>query len=154
VEAADVEVDRETGKVKVLSYSVAQDTGLAINPTMVEGQLQGGVVQGIGWALSEDYQWQEGLMKNATFLDYRMPTAADVPYINSMLVEMSSEYEPYGIRGVGEPPIVPTLAAVANAIHDAVGVRLKELPMNPETILSAIKEQDQSKKGLDKQPGG
>jgi CO/xanthine dehydrogenase Mo-binding subunit len=145
VEVADVEVDKETGKVKVLSYAVSQDVGLAINPTLVEGQIQGAVAQGIGWALSENYFFHEGVMQNATFLDYRMPTAADVPFIKTLLVEVSFDASPFGIRGVGEPPLVPSLAAIANAIHRATGVRLKELPMTPEAILRSIKTQGTSK---------
>jgi CO/xanthine dehydrogenase Mo-binding subunit len=143
VEAADVEVDKETGKVRVLSYAVAQDTGLAINPAIVEGQIQGAVAQGIGWALTEGYIYEGGVMRNPTFLDYRMPTAADVPFIETMIVEVASDVTPYGIRGVGEPPMVPTLATIANAIHSAAGVRLKELPMTPEAVLSAIKGREQ-----------
>ena len=139
VEVADVEVDKETGKVKVLSYVAAQDVGLAVNPTLVEGQMQGAVAQGIGWALSENCIFHKGVMQNATLLDYRMPTAADVPFVDTLLVEVSFGASPFGIRGVGEPPIVPSLATIANAIHSATGVRLKELPMTPEAILSSIK---------------
>jgi len=139
VEVADVEVDKETGKVKVLSYTAAQDVGLAINPTLVEGQMQGAVAQGIGWALSENSIFHRGVMQNATLLDYRMPTAADVPFVDTLLVEVSFDASPFGIRGVGEPPIVPSLATIANAIHSATGVRLQELPMTPEVILNRIK---------------
>jgi CO/xanthine dehydrogenase Mo-binding subunit len=139
VEVADVEVDKETGKVKVLSYVAAQDVGLAINPTLVEGQMQGAVAQGIGWALSENCVFHRGVMQNATLLDYRMPTAADVPFVDTLLVEVRFDASPFGIRGVGEPPIVPSLATVANAIHSAIGARLMELPMTPEAILSSIK---------------
>ncbi|MCJ7654604.1 MAG: molybdopterin-dependent oxidoreductase, partial [Dehalococcoidia bacterium] len=145
VEVADVEVDKETGKVKVLSYVAAQDVGFAINPTLVEGQIQGAVAQGIGWALSENYIFHEGVMQNATLLDYRMPTAADVPFVDTLLVEVSFDASPFGIRGVGEPPIVPSLATIANAIHSATGVRLKELPMTPEAILNSIRTQGKSK---------
>jgi CO/xanthine dehydrogenase Mo-binding subunit len=141
VEAADVKVDKETGKVKVLSYAAAQDVGLAINPTLVEGQIQGAVAQGIGWALSENSIFHKGVMQNANLLDYRMPTATDVPFVDTLLVEVSFGASPFGIRGVGEPPIVPTLGTIANAIHSATGVRLKELPMTPEAILSGIKTQ-------------
>jgi CO/xanthine dehydrogenase Mo-binding subunit len=145
VQVADVEVDKETGKVKILSYAIAQDVGLAINPTLVEGQMQGAVAQGIGWALTENSVFQNGVMQNATLLDYRMPTAADVPFVEAMPVEISFGTPPFGIRGVGEPPIVPSLAAIANAIHSATGVRLKELPMTPEAILNGIKTQGKSK---------
>jgi xanthine dehydrogenase molybdenum-binding subunit len=144
VGVADVEVDKETGKVRVLSYAVAQDVGLAINPTLVEGQIQGAVAQGIGWALSENYIFHKGVMQNATLLDYRMPTAADVPFIDTLLVEVSFDASPFGIRGVGEPPLVPSLAAIANAIHSATGVRLKALPMTPEAILRSIKTRGKS----------
>ena len=141
VHAAEVEVDRETGKVKVLSYIAAQDVGKAINPTLVEGQIQGAVAQGIGWALMENYIFDRGVMQNTTLLDYRMPTAADVPLIDTVLVEVGSTAGPYGMRGVGEPPMIPVMAAIANAIHSATGVRLKELPMTPEAILKALKAQ-------------
>jgi len=123
----------------VLSSVVGQDAGVAVNPTLVEGQMQGAVAQGIGWALFEEYLFHDGVMENATFHDYRMPTAADVPPIETLLVEVDSGAEPYGIRGVGEPPIVPGPAAMANAIMSATGVRLKELPMTPEAILNALK---------------
>ena len=139
VQVADIEVDQETGKIKVLDFAVAQDTGVALNPKILEGQMQGAVVQGIGWAVTEGYVYQDGLMKNSTFLDYRMPTAADVPYIKALLVEESSGAEPFGIRGAGEPPIVPTLAAMANAVHSAAGVRLTATPMTAEAVLKKIK---------------
>ena len=142
VQMADVEVDKETGKVKVLSYAAAQDVGFAINPTLIEGQMQGAVAQGIGRALMENYIFQQGVMQNPNFLDYRMPTAADLPFVETMLVEVSSGIEPFGARGVGEPSIVPTLATIANAIHSATGVRLKELPMTPESVLWAMRAQE------------
>ncbi|MFC1532842.1 xanthine dehydrogenase family protein molybdopterin-binding subunit [Thermodesulfobacteriota bacterium] len=138
---ADIEVDRETGKIKILSYAAAQDVGRAINPTMVEGQIQGAIVQGIGWSLTENHISEKGVMQNATLLDYRIPTAVDVPYIDTMLVEVDSKSSPYGIRGVGEPPMVPTLAVMANAVHNATGVRLKELPMDPEAIIRALRKE-------------
>ncbi len=144
VHAVDIEVDKETGKVKVLSYAVAQDVGLAINPMSIEGQIQGAVTQGIGWALMEGYVFDRGKVQNTTFLDYRMPTATDVPMIDTMLVEVGSTTGIYGLRHVGEPPMVGTLAAVANAIHSATGVRLKTLPMTPEAILKGIKKQGKS----------
>jgi len=153
VEVADVEVDKETGKVKVQSYAVAQDVGLAINPTLVEGQMQGAVAQGIGWALSENYILYKGVMQNATLLDYRMPTAADVPFVDTLLVEVSFDASPYGIRGVGEPPIVPSLGTIANAIHSATGVRLKELPMTPEAILNGIKTRGSFSKAYGRKGG-
>jgi CO/xanthine dehydrogenase Mo-binding subunit len=141
VHAAEVDVDRETGKVKVLSYIAAQDVGRAINPMVVEGQIQGAVAQGIGWALMEDYIFDKGVMQNTSLLDYRMPTAADIPAVETVLVEVGSDAGPYGMRAVGEPPMIPVLAAIANAIHSATGVRIKELPMTPEVVLISLKAQ-------------
>jgi len=140
VHAVDVEVDKETGKVKILSYVVAQDIGLAINPLSVEGQMQGAVAQGIGWALMEGYVFDQGKVQNTSFLDYRLPTAADIPMIDTILVEVNSTTGIYGLRHVGEPPLVGTLAALANAIHNATGVRFKSLPMTPEVILKGIQQ--------------
>jgi CO/xanthine dehydrogenase Mo-binding subunit len=102
--------------------------------------MQGAVGQGIGRALMEDYVFSQGIMQNPNFLDYRMPTAVDLPFINTLLVEVRSGVEPFGVRGVGEPPMIPVLATIANAIHSATGMRLKELPMTPETVLRAIQQ--------------
>ena len=135
----DVEVDTETGKVKILRYTAVQDVGKAIHPSYVEGQIQGGAVQGIGWALSEGYFYKEdGSMANASFLDYRMPTALDLPLVETVLVEVFNPASPHGIRGVGEVPLVPPMAAIANAIYDAIGVRLNELPMSPDKVIAAL----------------
>ncbi len=135
----DVEVDVETGKVEILRYTATQDAGKAIHPSYVEGQIQGGVVQGIGWALNEEYIYnEEGTMTNASFLDYRMPTCLDLPMIDAVIVEVPNPGHPYGVRGVGEVPIVPPPAAIANAIYDAVGVRMDELPMSPDRLLKAM----------------
>lgn len=138
VHIADVEVDPETGKVKLLNYTAFQDVGRAINPTLVEGQMQGGAAQGIGWALSEGYVFDKGILLNPSFMDYRMPTATDVPFINTEIIEVPSPTGPYGARGVGEAPIVPPPAAIANAIYKATGVRIHELPMNPERVFWAL----------------
>jgi len=136
---ADVEVDSETGKVDILRYTTFQDAGMAVNPIQVEGQMQGGATQGIGWALSEGYEYDEaGSMENATLLDYRLPTAVDVPLIATEILEIPSADHPLGIRAVGQVPIVPPAAALANAIHDAVGVRMSELPMNPQRVFGEI----------------
>jgi xanthine dehydrogenase molybdenum-binding subunit len=136
---ADVEVDPETGKVDVIRYTAVQDAGTAIHPSYVEGQMQGGVAQGIGWALNEEYFYDsEGHLRNATLLDYRMPTILDVPMIETIIVEVPSPDHPYGVRGVGEVPIVPPPAAIANAIYDAVGVRLHDLPMSPAKVCAAV----------------
>ncbi|MFH1031746.1 MAG: xanthine dehydrogenase family protein molybdopterin-binding subunit [Chloroflexota bacterium] len=145
VETADVEVDKETGKVKVLSYAVAQDVGFAVNPTLLECQIQGAITQGIGWALWENSVYDKGVMQNANLLDYRIPTAVDVPSADVLLVEVPHSTSPFGIRGAGEPPLVPALATIANAIHSATGVMLKELPMNPEAVFRALHTEDKPK---------
>lgn len=135
----DVEVDPDTGKVQILRYTIAQDAGTAIHPSYVEGQMQGGVVQGIGWALNEEYWYDElGVMRNATYLDYRIPTCYDVPMINTIIVEVPDPQHPYGVRGVGEVPICPPPAAIANAIYQAIGVRMCQLPMSPPRVLAQI----------------
>ncbi|MAF83651.1 MAG: oxidoreductase [Chromatiales bacterium] len=135
----DVEVDPDTGKVQILRYTATQDAGKAIHPSYVEGQIQGGAVQGIGWALNEEYIYNEkGEMTNASFLDYRIPTCLDLPMIDAVIVEIPNPGHPYGVRGVGETPIVAPPAAIANAIYRAVGVRMKELPMSPGRILKAM----------------
>ena len=135
----DVEVDPETGRVTVLRYTAIQDVGKAIHPSYVEGQLQGGAVQGIGWALNEEYVYdQDGRMQNTGFLDYRMPVASDLPMIDTVLVEVPNEGHPYGVRGVGETPIVPPLGAVANAVSRAIGKRAVDLPLSPPRLLSII----------------
>ncbi len=140
VHAADVEVDDETGKVRIKAYAAAQDVGLAINPLSVEGQIQGAVTQGIGWALMENYIFEKGMMQNTTLLDYRMPTASDVPMIEVLIVEVGSSRGVYGLKHVGEPPMIPVLAAIANAVHSATGVRFKELPLTSEVVLKGIRE--------------
>jgi xanthine dehydrogenase molybdenum-binding subunit len=135
----DVEVDPETGKTQILRYTALQDVGKAIHPSYVEGQIQGGVAQGIGWALNEEYVFDEfGSMKNPTFLDYRMPTSLDLPMIETMIIEVPDPGHPYGVRGVGEVSIVPPIAAIASAIYRAVGVRMRRLPMSPSNVLQAI----------------
>ena len=132
----DVEVDPDTGKVTILRYTAIQDVGTAVHPSYVEGQMQGGAVQGIGWALNEEYYYDDsGRMANSSFLDYRIPTTLDVPNIDTILVEVPNPLHPYGVRGVGEPPIVPPLAAIANAVYRATGVRQTQLPMSPRRIL-------------------
>ena len=137
----DVEVDPETGKVDILRYTALQDAGKAIHPSYVEGQMQGGVVQGIGWALNEEYFFNDhGQMMNSSFLDYRMPTSLDLPMIDTVIVEVSNPGHPYGVRGVGEIPLVPPLAAIANAVYNAIGVRQNQLPMSPGRILETLQE--------------
>ena len=145
----DVEVDPDTGKVTVLDYTAVQDAGKAIHPSYVEGQIQGGVVQGIGWALNEEYRFSaDGRMENSSFLDYRMPTSLDLPMIGTVIVEVANPGHPYGVRGVGEVPIVPPMAAVANAIYHAVGVRMNQLPMSPGAVLESLWAKDGEPAGL------
>src|SRR5436190_6854892 len=137
----DVEVDKETGRVDIKRYTVVEDAGKAIHPLQVEGQYQGGAVQGIGWALNEEeYHGEDGRMQNASFLDYRMPVASDVPMIGTEIVEVPNPRHPYGLRGVGEVPVVPTMAAIANAIGNAIGIRPQSLPMSPPKLLKLIEE--------------
>jgi CO/xanthine dehydrogenase Mo-binding subunit len=136
---ARIEVDPDTGQLTLHDFVVVQDAGRAINPLAVEGQMQGGSVQSLGIALTEALTWDEsGRLTNPSLLDYRKLTAADLPNIETIIVEVPSPAGPFGARGVGEPPIVPAPAALANAIHDATGVRLTEVPLTPERIALAI----------------
>ena len=135
----DIEVDPETGATKVLRYTVVQDAGKAVHPTYVEGQYQGGAAQGIGWALNEEYIYgKDGRLQNAGFLDYRIPVCSDLPMIDTQILEIPNPNHPYGVRGVGETSIVPPLAAVANAVSNAVSVRMQHIPMSPPRILAAL----------------
>jgi CO/xanthine dehydrogenase Mo-binding subunit len=137
----DVAVDRETGRVEILRYTVIQDAGKAVHPSYVEGQFQGGATQGIGWALNEEYVYgADGKLQNPGFLDYRIPVASDVPMIDTVIVEVANPGHPYGVRGVGETSIVPPLAAIANAVSAATGVRMTELPLSPPKVLKALDE--------------
>ncbi len=139
VHLCDVEVDPETGHVTVLRYTAAQDVGKAIHPAYVEGQIQGGVAQGVGWALNEEYVFDRtGHMENAGFLDYRVPVASDLPMIDAIMVEVANPRHPFGAKGVGEVPIVPPLAAVANAVRGAIGKRMTDLPLSPPKIRAAV----------------
>ena len=146
----DVKVDEETGRTDVMRYTVVEDAGKAIHPLQVEGQYQGGAVQGIGWALNEEYVYgEDGRMQNPSFLDYRMPVTSDVPMIDTVVVEVPNPKHPFGLRGVGEVPVVPTMAAIGNAIGDAIGVRPRSLPMSPPKLLELIEkaEPDPSRAG-------
>jgi CO/xanthine dehydrogenase Mo-binding subunit len=135
----DVEVDPQTGIVRVVRYTAIQDVGRAIHPSYVEGQMQGGAAQGIGWALSEEYIYdRNGNVDNAGFLDYRMPVCSDLPMIDTVIIEVPNPKHPQGVRGVGEVPIVPPLAAVANAVYNATGRRFYSLPMSPPRVLAAL----------------
>ena len=135
------EVDPETGKVDILRYTTFIDAGRAAHPSYVEGQMQGGALQGIGWALNEEYYFtDDGTVANSSFLDYRMPTSLDLPMIDTVIIEVPNDRHPFGIRGVGETVLIPPMAAIANAIHDAIGVRMTKLPMSPGAILEALED--------------
>ena len=137
----DVEVDPETGKVDILRFTAVQDVGKAVHPSYVEGQMQGGSVQGIGWALNEEYfMGDDGTMRNSSLLDYRMPTVLDLPMIDTCIVEVANPGHPFGVRGVGEANIIPPPAAIANAVRRAAGVRLQRLPMSPPAVWAAVAE--------------
>ncbi len=139
VNMTDVHVDRETGRATVLGFTAIQDAGRAVHPDYVEGQMQGGAVQGIGWALNEEYIYDDaGVLENPGFLDYRVPVASDLPMIETEIVEVPNVNHPYGVRGVGETPIVAPLAAVGNAVSHAIGVRMTDLPLSPPKVLAAI----------------
>jgi CO/xanthine dehydrogenase Mo-binding subunit len=138
----EVEVDRQTGRVKILKYIAAHDVGKAINPMLLEGQIYGGGLMGLGYALGERMIFDKGVLKNGNFLDYKMPTVKDVPPVEAVIIETDDENGPFGAKGIGEPGLVPTAPAIANAIYDAVGVRIKDLPITPEKVLRALKEKE------------
>lgn len=137
----DIEVDPETGSSRVVHYTVIQDAGKAVHPSYVEGQYQGGAAQGIGWALNEEYIYgEDGRLQNPGFLDYRIPVCSDLPMIDTQILEIPNPNHPYGVRGVGETSIVPPLAAIANAVSNAVGVRMAHIPVSPPRILAALND--------------
>jgi xanthine dehydrogenase molybdenum-binding subunit len=140
-----VQVDEETGKVRILNYVAAHDVGRAINPMLLEGQVYGGVMMGVGYALSEQVILEKGEIMNPNFRDYKILTAKDAIPIEAPVLETHDPEGPFGAKGIGEPGCVPTAPAIANAIYDAVGVRITDLPITPERVLAAIRE----KKGLD-----
>jgi CO/xanthine dehydrogenase Mo-binding subunit len=136
---AKVAVDPETGEVRVLAYTAVQDVGFAINPALVEGQIHGGITQGLGWALFENVVYDEnGQLLTSNLMDYALPHSYDVPNIETILVEIPSDLGPFGAKGVGEPPVVPVGAAIANAIYNAVGARVPHLPITPERLFQAL----------------
>ena len=140
----DVEVDPDTGKVDIVRFTAFLDAGQAVHPSFVEGQIQGATVQGIGWALNEEYFYTpDGTMANSSFLDYRMPTTLDLPMIEAVIIEVPNPRHPFGLRGVGEGPIIPPLAAVANAVYHATGARVRKLPISPGAVLEAMEEKEQ-----------
>ena len=141
INICDLQIDRETGKVDVLAFTAIQDAGTAIHPAYVEGQMQGGAAHGLGWALNEEYIFDDnGIMENAGFLDYRIPVASDLPMIDTQIIEVPNPSHPYGVRGVGETPIVAPLAATSNAASRALGMRICDLPLSPPNVLAAIDE--------------
>jgi CO/xanthine dehydrogenase Mo-binding subunit len=136
---AKVEVDRDTGQVKLLQVAGSLDVGCAINPMAVEGQMEGGALQGMAWGLWERMQYgSDGRNINPNLVDYRVPTAMDVPYMDSVILEVPTKNGPFGAKGVGEPPISPGIAAISNAVYDAVGVRITEAPLTPERVYFAL----------------
>lgn len=139
-QVAEVEVDTETGQVTVLHVTAAHDVGRAINPLAIEGQIEGAIAQGVGMALLESTVWEEGTVLTQQFADYKLPTTMDVPKITSILIETNDPDGPFGAKGVGEAPIVPIAAAIANAIYDAIGVRVRDLPITPDKILYSLKK--------------
>jgi carbon-monoxide dehydrogenase large subunit len=139
-QAAEVEVDEETGEVRVLRLVAAHDVGKAINPKTCEQQLEGAMAMGVSCALMEEVLLEDGRFLNPNFIDYRICTALDVPDLQALVVEVPHPDGPFGAKGVGEPALGPTAAAIANAIFDAVGVRLKDLPLSPEALWSALRE--------------
>jgi xanthine dehydrogenase molybdenum-binding subunit len=139
---AEVEVDTETGQVRVLNYQAAHDVGRALNPMLIEGQIYGAAVMGTGYALTEELQLDQGRVANGSFTDYKLLTAKDPVPVTPIIVETHDPAGPYGAKGIGEPGCVPSAPAIANAIYDAVGVRLTELPMTPERVLKALKDKE------------
>ena len=139
----EVEVDTETGEIKVLRVTPAYDVGFAINPTLIESQVHGGIAQGLGFAVMEDLIIQDGLVRNPNFMDYLMPTSMDVPEIEKpILVEKAYKWGPFGAKGVGEPPLIAMPSSIANAVYNAIGIRFRDLPITPERILMAIKRKE------------
>jgi len=143
-QAAEVEIDTYTGNVRVLRLHVSQDVGRVLNPLGLTAQVEGGVVMGLGYALSEELAMESGRILNPTFHDYKVPTASDIPEIHFYPVETNEKEGPYGAKGVGEAPIIPTAAAIANAVCDALGVEIDTLPLTPERILRAICGQEET----------
>lgn len=137
--AAEVEVDTETGRVEVLKAYCVQDVGKAINPLMIEGQIEGGFAMGMGWALYEDLNLSRGIIKNNNFSKYIIPTSMDMPDICSVIVEEVESTGPYGAKGIGEPVMLAAMPAILNAVYDAVGIRITKLPASPEHVIKKLK---------------
>ena len=143
-QVAEVEVEPKTGKVKILKMTAAHDVGYPINADQVEGQIQGGIIMGLGYALTEDLRSEDGRVLVDDFLDYLVRRSQDVPEIQPIVVTTNDPYGPFGAKGLGEAVMCPTAAAVANAIYDAVGVRIRELPITQDKVLKALKEKEES----------
>jgi CO/xanthine dehydrogenase Mo-binding subunit len=139
-QVAEVDVDMETGKVRVINIVAAHDVGRAINPLLIEGQIEGGIAMGIGYALLEKLQWQNGKTLNPNFCTYKIVNSTEIPTIQTILVESIDPYGPFGAKGIGEPTTIPTAPAIANAIYNAIGIRIKDLPITPDKIFKALKE--------------
>ncbi len=139
----EVKVDPHTGQVTVTNFVAAHDVGRAINPMATEGQIRGGIAQGLGWTLMENMVYKDGKLINPDFVDYIVPSALDVPDITPILVEPIEPNGPYGAKGIGEPALNPTMAAITNAIYNATGVRIKALPVSPEKMLTELKRKKQ-----------
>lgn len=152
-QAAEVEVDCETGRVQVLQLSTVYDVGRALNPTAVEGQIQGAVIMGAGFALTEQLKYDQGRLLNSNFLDYRLLTACDIPELKVILLEQPDPEGPFGAKGVGEWALVPTAPAIANAVYDAIGVQVHDLPITPERVLQSQSKQSPSQ-NASQCPGG
>jgi len=144
----DVEVDPETGKITILRYPAVQDASKVIHPSDVAGQIQGGAVQGIGWALNEAYVFNaKGHMLHASCLDYRLPVCLDLPMIDTVMVAVPNPHHPYGVRGVGATSVMPPRAAITHAVYHAIGIRLHRLPLSPARILEALWEREAATNG-------
>lgn len=141
---ADVEVDTETGEIDVLRIIAVHDCGKAINPLLVEGQVEGGVGMGVGYGIMEEMVLENGEVKNPQFTDYILPTALDVPDIKVEIIERPEPEGPFGAKGIGEPSLLPTAPAIINAIYDAVGVKIRDLPATPEKVIRALKEKEKN----------
>jgi CO/xanthine dehydrogenase Mo-binding subunit len=139
-QAAEVEVDPRSGRVKILRISSAHDVGRSIHPVSIEGQIQGALVMGVGTAIFEEMELEDGKVKNPNFAEYKLPSALDAPEMIPIIVEEPHNQGPFGAKGLGEPALAPTAAAIANAIYSAVGVRIKDLPITPEKVLEGLRK--------------
>jgi carbon-monoxide dehydrogenase large subunit len=146
-QGAEVEVDEETGEVKILKLTAAHDVGKAINPDGCIGQIEGALAQGLGTALFEEMPLENGTVLNPNLLEYKIPCPEDMPLLVPMVVEEAHPEGPYGAKGVGEPGLAPTAAAIANAVYDAIGIQINTIPFTPERVLEALKNSQDSKAG-------